>query len=148
MSTPLSSTWRMELERWDKQDIRNIARNIRPAVYEDADILVTELTPVHRLAFPESSPGRGLPLVLRGAGIDVDVSQLEDDWAVVNFLYYPNAIQAFVDGEAAPCEADEWQRIRVRIPDGGRTLSVHYRPPWETGLVLGLAAAILGLMGW
>ena len=114
-------------------------------VAEVDGVLLTELTDVKPLAFAVD-PGRGLETSMSTRGVDVDVKGFAKDQAVVvNFLYYPENVHAYVDGRRVACQADRWLRIQVDVPAGSETLAIRYEPPWATGCWLGAAVVVAGL---
>jgi hypothetical protein len=119
-----------------------------PVVAVDKGMKLQELPPAEPLAFvrPENpaSPGRSLDLKLHALGVDVDISKLQGkNQVVVNFVIFP-FMEAYVDGEPLLLLSDNYNRLLVHVPPG-QVLSIRYRPPWETGLLLG---SFLGLLGF
>ena len=81
---------------------------------------------------------------MHAGGLDVDAESAAGRTAIVNFLWRPE-LQARVDGVDVPCEADDWLRVRVSIPAGGKKLEVRYLPDWSRGLFLGCLTLLLGI---
>jgi hypothetical protein len=115
-----------------------------PAVYESGPVLLTELDGVDPLAFAEGHPDQPLPLRMNAAGLDVEVGAAGGEATIVNFLWRPE-MQATVDGAPIPCNHDEWLRMRVEVPLGGKKLELRYAPDWSRGLLYGGAAVLLGV---
>ena len=114
-----------------------------PSVCESGSVLLTELQGVDPLAFVEGNAAQKLPLVMHPGGFDLDVQAVAGSTVIVNFLGRPE-MRAFVDGEPAPCERDDWLRLRVAVPTGGKKLEIRYMPDWSQGLLLGLGSMLLG----
>ena len=115
-----------------------------PTAYESGPILLTELSGVDPLAFVEGHADRPLPLRMNAGGLDVDAGANAGEAAIVNFLWRPE-MKATVDGAPVPCDCDEWLRIRVQVPAGGKMLALRYSPDWSRGLLYGSAALLLGV---
>ncbi len=123
----------------------NLASRLTPArvtsIGDPHDVLAVAELPAAPLAFDRSSPNEGLAFRLSVAGIDIDLEPPTDECAIVaNFLYYPDFV-AHADGRPARIETDEWQRIVVDVPAGTKRVTIHYRPPWITGILLALVPA-------
>jgi hypothetical protein len=113
---------------------------------EKDGIIISEQTPVDPLAFATNKPHVSLPLQAHGLGLDVNVSTVnKNQEVVVNFLHYPEMV-AFLDGQALPCERDQWKRMVVHLPREGNLLTIRYRPAWEIGIISCLAVMGLALV--
>ena len=110
------------------------------------EVEIRELPGACPLAFAETAPDQGLPIQLRGAGVDVDVSSLAEGGAViVNFLNWP-CMEARAGGRPLPLEPDEWGRMRTQAPAGATCLEIRYSPPWGLGCRLGGCLALVGAL--
>ena len=96
---------------------------------------VYELAESDPLAFPESNPAQGLPIVLDAAGGRVSLGGTVSGPVIVNWLARER-LHAFVDGKPVSLERDTLDRIRVEVPSGARTLLIRYEPDWGKGLAL------------
>ena len=121
-------------------------------VFAEDGVVVKKLTPVDPLAFAVENDQalrttierEGLPIELHGSGIDVNVGGLPaGHLVIVNFRHWPD-MTASVDGQAVACLKDPFERIIVRMPAAGETLSIRYHQPWASGIWLGVALAAAG----
>lgn len=114
--------------------------------YEMPSMKACELAGSDPLAFPEGKPTMALPLTLNASGVAVDL-QGQHGPVVVNFLARER-LHAFVDGTPTPAQPDSWNRVRVEVPAGAKTLTLRYEPDWHKGFVLGgiLIALAVGIL--
>jgi len=111
-------------------------------------VQVCELAGADPLAFRVESPARPLPVRLDGQGIHVDVGEAAAaGYVVVNFLYHPDLLYAYVDGQPATITWDRWERMIVHVPPHSRELAVLCQPSWGRGLFVGCALFFLGVLG-
>lgn len=111
-------------------------------------MMVWEVPDPAPLAFAERDPQASLPITFstKGAVVQRDPStSAEPGTVVVNVLGWPR-FRAFSDGEMVPWSADEWGRMVVRVPAGGRVVEVVYSPPWREGIALGLVALVASII--
>jgi hypothetical protein len=125
----------------------NLASRLTPdrmtSIGDPETVIAVAEFPAAPLAFDRTSPNDGLAFRLSVAGIDIELEPLAHERAIVaNFLHYPDFV-AHADGLPARLGADEWQRIAVDVPAGASRITIRYRPPWTTGLMLALAPAAL-----
>jgi len=163
VGTPFTSSWRVEVIAMrdklnEKLDLTEPFVRATPAAGIDG-IELYELPGTDPLAFACDEPARAvsrlpsavkekaaLPLKFRGGGVEVDVSGFsKGQWITVNFLRRPEGeMEAFLDGEKVPHQADMWERIVVRIPVEGGTLAIRYVRPWGTGFLWALLPVCAG----
>jgi hypothetical protein len=103
-----------------------------------------ELTGSDALAFVEGSPQQALPLTLTAEGVQVALEGRVAGPVVVNFLARA-WLHAAVDGKPIPSDKDAWDRVRVAVPAGARTLTLRYEPPWGKGLAVSALFLLLAL---
>lgn len=118
---------------------------LQPPV-EAEGVRVYRIPDVAPLGFATGSPTKPLEITVHGDGMELNVRGVAaGDDVVANFLWYPQ-IRAELDGKPIPTRADEWERIRITLPESGSRLRIRYRPNWWKGIGIGAGIAALGLV--
>jgi hypothetical protein len=110
------------------------------------EVTVWELPGVSPLAFTEAQPARALPVQYTGQGADVDLRGAPGGGAVIINALYRQWMVVEAEGRRVPAAPDSWGRIRCVVPPGSRWLQMRYRPPWRTGLLVGLVLAVASVL--
>lgn len=115
-------------------------------VFRDEEISVLQVPGTKPLAFPELSPATALPIHLAGNGLDIETTDVPNGGSVVaNFFWYPE-MHAKADGAPLPITPDSWQRMKMDVPKGTKSLRLRFTPPWWKGFGLGALACGLGFV--
>ena len=111
------------------------------------DARLYELGGASQMAFDTRKPEFPLPIRFHGWGAEVETPGSGERTIVVNVAMRP-WVRAVADGKALPTSADEWGRLKVRVPPDVTRFEVGYQLPWRRGLFLGgglAAATFLGM---
>jgi hypothetical protein len=89
------------------------------------------------------------PLQIRlnssGAAIDTTPA-LPGDLVICNFVMRPWIKVTGSSGPDLLADADEWGRIRVRLPGATTSVVISYNPPWAKTLLAGFLLVIVGVI--
>jgi hypothetical protein len=151
LSSVYSQSWKFEVVALNDPQLLPTAPAPFETVFSQDGVVVKKLTPVAPLAFAAEeeqldtpTQRHPLPISLHGGGIDVAIQGVSPSQVViVNFRHWAG-MTASVDGRDTSCVKDSYERMFVRLPAAGETLSIRYRPTWATGIWMGLVAAALG----
>jgi hypothetical protein len=111
------------------------------------EVSLYELPDASPLAFDAAKPQTPLEIAFHGWGAEVEAPGTGSRTVVVNLAVRP-WLRAACGAQLLKSSADNWGRMKVRVPDGVTRFQVFYDLPWRRGIFLAvaLAAATLGGM--